>query len=237
MPASHCCCLRRAIVGLANAGKSTLLNVLADGKSTETAPTIGLDVKLVQRENVTMKCWDLGGQTAFRGEWARYAADCQVILFVVDAHAPEQIPDARIELHRLLENRGLADKPICVVANKVDLSPCLTEEQIIKELVSGHARQGTKPYAHELWLFCAEFGLLHERLDRDSCLGQAADQHRLGVALAHRAVQEALITSLEHHIEFSRARHAVQCCGLASASCLVASWPCAGGLMRSPATQ
>ena len=166
--------VRRAIVGLANAGKSTLLNVLADGKSADTAPTIGLDVKLVQRENVTMKCWDLGGQTAFRGEWARYAADCQVILFVVDAHAPEQIPDARIELHRLLENRGLADKPICVVANKVDLSPCLTEEQIIKELVRAQRCSRTNLHAFAL---VTEFGLLHECVDSDSCVCKAANQH------------------------------------------------------------
>lgn len=128
------CLCRRAIVGLANAGKSTLLNVLADGSSVETAPTIGLDVKFVKKNNVSIKAWDLGGQKDFRSEWARYAADCQVILFVVDAAAPEQVPEARQELHRLLEHRPLADKPICVVANKMDLQQVLNEEELIKSL-------------------------------------------------------------------------------------------------------
>ena len=38
-------------------GKTTLLQVLSDGTPVETAPTIGLNVKMVKRGGVQMKCW------------------------------------------------------------------------------------------------------------------------------------------------------------------------------------
>ena len=41
--------LECVLVGLENAGKTTLLNVLASGVSVETCPTIGLNVKLVKK--------------------------------------------------------------------------------------------------------------------------------------------------------------------------------------------
>ena len=56
------------LVGLENSGKTTLVNVLASGHPMETCPTIGLNVKVVKRGGVTMKCWDIGGQEQYRSE-------------------------------------------------------------------------------------------------------------------------------------------------------------------------
>jgi len=56
------------LVGLENSGKTTLLNVLAAGRPVETCPTIGLNVKLVRKGGVQMKCWDIGGQAQYRSE-------------------------------------------------------------------------------------------------------------------------------------------------------------------------
>lgn len=81
-----------------------------------------------------MKCWDLAGQTSYRSEWARHAATCDVLLFVVDAADRERIGEARIELHRLLEHRELEGKPLCVVANKIDLAEHLSEQEVIEGL-------------------------------------------------------------------------------------------------------
>jgi ADP-ribosylation factor-like protein 8 len=82
-----------------------LLQVLGNGSPVETAPTIGLNVKMVKRGGVQMKCWDLGGQAQYRAEWGRYTRGCNVIIFVVDSHATHLLPDAKAELHRLLEDR------------------------------------------------------------------------------------------------------------------------------------
>ena len=49
-----------ALVGYTNAGKTTFVNVMSMGGAVETAPTIGLNVKIVKKGNVKMKCWDIG---------------------------------------------------------------------------------------------------------------------------------------------------------------------------------
>mmetsp|Transcript_13260 Transcript_13260/g.17704 ORF Transcript_13260/g.17704 Transcript_13260/m.17704 type:complete len:186 (+) Transcript_13260:101-658(+) len=126
--------LEVVLVGLENSGKTTLLNVLASGQAVETCPTIGLNVKMVRKGSVQMKCWDIGGQAQYRSEWGRYTRGCDVIIYVVDSHAMDMISLARKELHRLLEDRELANTPILVLANKIDLHPHLSESEIIREL-------------------------------------------------------------------------------------------------------
>jgi ADP-ribosylation factor-like protein 8 len=81
-----------------------------------------------------MKCWDIGGQAQYRSEWGRYTRGCDVIMFVVDTNNIAAIGTARRELHRLLEDRELATTPLLVLANKIDLSPRLSEAEVIKEL-------------------------------------------------------------------------------------------------------
>mmetsp|Transcript_12391 Transcript_12391/g.11225 ORF Transcript_12391/g.11225 Transcript_12391/m.11225 type:complete len:183 (+) Transcript_12391:59-607(+) len=126
--------LEVVLVGLENSGKTTLLQVLSDGKPVETAPTIGLNVRMVKRGGVNMKCWDLGGQSQYRQEWGRYTRGCDAILYVVDSNAINLLPVAKQELHRLLEDRDLTSTPLLVVANKIDLDPHASESVLIKEL-------------------------------------------------------------------------------------------------------
>jgi len=122
------------IVGLENAGKSTLMNVLASGDASETVPTVGLNVKVVKKGNVQMKMWDLAGQSAYRSEWSRYARGVDCIVFVVDVADVPRVAEARRELHRLLEDTTLAHTPILIAANKVDIVPHMSEAELIKEL-------------------------------------------------------------------------------------------------------
>jgi len=128
------------IVGLENAGKSTLMNVLASGggpggaPAADTVPTVGLNVKVVKRGAVQMKMWDLAGQSAYRSEWSRYARGVDRIVFVVDVADAPRVAEARRELHRLLEDATLAHTPILIAANKVDISPHMAEAELIKEL-------------------------------------------------------------------------------------------------------
>lgn len=49
------------LVGLQNAGKTTLVNVLTYGKTDEdTIPTVGFNMRKVTKGNVVIKLWDIG---------------------------------------------------------------------------------------------------------------------------------------------------------------------------------
>jgi small GTP-binding protein len=49
------------IVGLHNAGKTTILYKLSLGEVIVTQPTIGSNVEEVSHKNIKLQVWDLGG--------------------------------------------------------------------------------------------------------------------------------------------------------------------------------
>jgi ADP-ribosylation factor-like protein 8 len=126
--------MEMVIVGLENSGKTTFINTLSDGDPGETVPTIGLNVKTVNKGNLIIKAWDLGGQVQYRTEWSRYAKGTNVIIFVVDSSAIGLISYSRKELHTMLEERDLIGIPLLVLSNKIDIHPHLTEPEIIQGL-------------------------------------------------------------------------------------------------------
>ncbi|KAL6219424.1 hypothetical protein ACLB2K_007183 [Fragaria x ananassa] len=55
-----------SLVGLQNAGKTSLLNAIATGGySEDMIPTVGFNMRKVTKGNVTIKVWDLGGQRRY----------------------------------------------------------------------------------------------------------------------------------------------------------------------------
>ncbi|PHH68946.1 hypothetical protein CDD82_167 [Ophiocordyceps australis] len=123
------------LVGLQNAGKTSLLRVLAGGEFTvDSIPTVGFNMKRVQRGHVTLKCWDIGGQPRFRSMWERYCRGVNAIVFIVDIADVALIPQAKDELHSLMDQPSLGAIPLLVLGNKSDLPQKLSVDELIDEL-------------------------------------------------------------------------------------------------------
>ncbi len=60
------------IVGLENAGKTTVLYKLLLNDVVQTSPTIGSNVEEIKYKNITFHMWDLGGQESLRNNWFVY---------------------------------------------------------------------------------------------------------------------------------------------------------------------
>ncbi|KAI5304676.1 ADP-ribosylation factor protein 3 [Ascosphaera pollenicola] len=88
------------LLGLDNAGKTTLLNQIKalfqtqveDGIETQpnpnagnTVPTIGQNVATINLPDMYVKIWDVGGQMTMRRIWQSYYSSCHAIIFVVDS--------------------------------------------------------------------------------------------------------------------------------------------------------
>jgi ADP-ribosylation factor-like protein 8 len=124
-----------SLIGLQNAGKTSLVNVIATGKFHEDLiPTVGFNMRKVTKGSVTIKLWDLGGQPRFRSMWERYCRGVQAIVFVVDASDPDSLPQAKSELHGLLTKPSLAGVPLLVLGNKNDLAGALSAEDLKTKL-------------------------------------------------------------------------------------------------------
>ena len=52
---------RILLLGLDNAGKTTILYKLQMGEVIQTVPTIGFNVETVKYKNIQFQVWDLGG--------------------------------------------------------------------------------------------------------------------------------------------------------------------------------
>ena len=54
------------LIGLDNAGKTTLLYNLKLGEVRNTIPTIGFNMELLHYKNIEFTVWDVGGQNKLR---------------------------------------------------------------------------------------------------------------------------------------------------------------------------
>ncbi|KAI1261011.1 ADP-ribosylation factor family-domain-containing protein [Xylariaceae sp. FL1019] len=123
------------MIGLENAGKTSLLRVLSGGEFTiDSIPTVGFNMKRVQRGHVTIKCWDLGGQPRFRPMWERYCRGVNAIVFIVDIADHAKLPVAKEELHSLMSQKTLEGIPLLVLGNKSDLPDKISVDELIEAL-------------------------------------------------------------------------------------------------------
>ncbi|XP_026191496.1 ADP-ribosylation factor-like protein 1 [Cyclospora cayetanensis] len=122
--------VRVLILGLDNAGKTTILYRLHLNEVIQTVPTIGFNVETVKYKNIEFQVWDLGGQTSIRPYWRCYYPNTQALIYVVDSADVERLPDARQELLLMLEEEELKDVALAIIANKQDLPRALNEGEI-----------------------------------------------------------------------------------------------------------
>ncbi|URD72104.1 ADP-ribosylation factor-like protein [Musa troglodytarum] len=124
-----------SLIGLQNAGKTSLVNVIATGGySEDMIPTVGFNMRKLTKGNVTIKLWDLGGQPRFRSMWERYCRAVSAIVYVVDAADRDNLPTSRSELHDLLSKPSLGGIPLLVLGNKIDKPEALSKQGFTDEM-------------------------------------------------------------------------------------------------------
>lgn len=74
--------LRILLLGLDNAGKTTILKQLASEDISHVTPTQGFNIKSVQTEGIKLNVWDIGGQRKLRPYWRNYFGNTDVLVNV-----------------------------------------------------------------------------------------------------------------------------------------------------------
>ncbi|KAF7722852.1 ADP-ribosylation factor-like protein 5A [Apophysomyces ossiformis] len=107
------------IVGLDNAGKTTILYKLLMNQVVTTTPTIGSNVEE-----------DVGGQESLRASWKTYYVNTKAVIMVIDSTDTNRLHIAKQELHQMMENEQLRDASLLVFANKQDVKDALSAAKI-----------------------------------------------------------------------------------------------------------
>ncbi|XP_063303389.1 ADP-ribosylation factor-like protein 3 [Pelobates fuscus] len=113
--------LRIVLLGLDNAGKTTILTRLALEEIKCITPTQGFNIKSVQSQGLKLTVWDIGGQRAIRKHWKKYLGSTDLLIYVVDSADQKRFEETGQELAELVEEDNLLGVPLLVFANKQDL--------------------------------------------------------------------------------------------------------------------
>jgi len=126
--------LRILLLGLDNAGKTTLLKVLASEDVSHITPTQGFNIKSVQSKGFKLNVWDIGGQRRIRPYWKNYFENTDLLIYVIDSADRNRFEETGEELTELLEEEKLAGVPVLIFANKQDLLSAAKAADIAKGL-------------------------------------------------------------------------------------------------------
>ncbi|GLC47359.1 ADP-ribosylation factor-like protein 13B [Pleodorina starrii] len=123
-----------ALLGLDNAGKTTLLNTIKGEVEAETSPTFGFNSSTLQEGKYKIEVFDLGGGKTFRSVWSKYLAEVHAIVYVVDAADAQRFEESKKALNDALECHYMREKAILIFANKQDMSTASTAAEVVKGL-------------------------------------------------------------------------------------------------------
>eukprot|EP00591_Stephanopyxis_turris_P002571 CAMPEP_0195516854 /NCGR_PEP_ID=MMETSP0794_2-20130614/8868_1 /TAXON_ID=515487 /ORGANISM="Stephanopyxis turris, Strain CCMP 815" /LENGTH=183 /DNA_ID=CAMNT_0040645555 /DNA_START=77 /DNA_END=628 /DNA_ORIENTATION=- len=126
---------RILVLGLDNAGKTTILKKLSDEDPTNTTPTQGFNIKSLQQDGFKLNVWDIGGQKAIRPYWKNYYKNTDSLVFVVDSADKRRLKEAAEQLKAILVEEELAGVPLLVFANKQDLLSAMEAEEVFEGML------------------------------------------------------------------------------------------------------
>ncbi|XP_033232810.1 ADP-ribosylation factor-like protein 3 isoform X1 [Drosophila pseudoobscura] len=147
---------RILLLGLDNAGKTTILKQLASEDITtvrmkkkqkrfcfspkirseplQVTPTAGFNIKSVAADGFKLNVWDIGGQWKIRPYWKNYFANTDVLIYVIDCTDRARLPEAGSELFEMLMDNRLKQVPLLVFANKQDMPDAMTASEVAERM-------------------------------------------------------------------------------------------------------
>lgn len=126
--------MRILLLGLDNAGKTTVVKALRGEDVRTISPTLGFDISTMEFGEYRLNLWDVGGQQTIRAYWRNYFEQTDGIVWVVDSADVARLHDCRRELEALLKEERLAGASLVILANKQDLAGALSANEIAKHL-------------------------------------------------------------------------------------------------------
>merc|ERR1712083_658573 len=121
---------RILMLGLDNAGKTTILKKMSEEDISQIQPTQGFNIKSLQHGDFKLNVWDIGGQKTIRPYWSNYFESSDALVYVIDSSDTRRLEESGEELKELLAEEKLGSIPILIYANKQDLFQASPADEI-----------------------------------------------------------------------------------------------------------
>jgi hypothetical protein len=95
--------VRILMLGLDNAGKTTVVKKFNGEDIDLISPTLGFNIKTLEYRGFKLNIWDVGGQTSLRSYWRNYFEQTDGLIWVVDSADRMRLRDCKAELQALLQ--------------------------------------------------------------------------------------------------------------------------------------
>ena len=125
---------KMVFLGLDNAGKTTLMGLLANGELKYYTPTMLPTSEHFTMGGVKFTAFDLGGHVQARRVWSDYCMAMDGLVFMVDTSDRYRMEEAGRELRALLEDPSMENIPVAILGNKIDRRDALGETDLMAAL-------------------------------------------------------------------------------------------------------
>ncbi|KAK9897605.1 ARF/SAR superfamily [Cystobasidium minutum MCA 4210] len=122
--------MRILMVGLDNAGKTTIVKRAMGEDISQVSPTLGFNIKTLFYKGYSLHIWDVGGQKSLRPFWRNHFEETDAMIWVVDSNDRLRIEDCKIELFSILQEERLAGASLLIFANKQDIPGAMTTSEL-----------------------------------------------------------------------------------------------------------
>jgi GTP-binding protein SAR1 len=123
------------LVGLDDAGKTTLTGRLTQNRLIQASPTGKPSKHEIKIGSTLLAITDIGGHQQARRLWRDYMFSSARLIFLIDASNRERLPEARYELLNILNDDDIQSIPVLILANKIDnIDTSYSECELISQL-------------------------------------------------------------------------------------------------------
>jgi GTP-binding protein SAR1 len=123
------------LVGLDDAGKTTLTGRLTQNRLIQPSPTSRPSKHEIKIGSTLLAITDVGGHKQARRLWRDYMFASTRLIFIIDASNRQRLPEARHELLSILNDEEIQSMPLLILANKIDNIATAYSENELRHLL------------------------------------------------------------------------------------------------------